>query len=314
MDDLSASMNVEVCNAPAVSFEGTVRKAFSGQQTLLRHAEHCSLDPAQLAAMRLAIGRQLRVKRGDDDLAVYTVSEDRREPINSTVRMARTARLRLRPVDEDEEFGVTLEPLVPHPTMSDADAKRSSEFIERSIDAGTRDVIVLAPHGGAIERGTDRQAEIVQARLGLHRASLWLCRGYKRGGGAARQWHVTSSDIDDDSFPLLGAIARRTYTFAIAFHGFSEADVLVGGGAPRPIKRRVAQAIQQVLAATDIHVRIASASEPFDGNHPRNVVNRLTEAGIGGVQIEQSLAARDHYGESIAIAVANVYAEQLALL
>jgi len=295
-----------------MTLEGTVRKAFSSQQTLLRQPEHCSLDPARLAEMGLGVGRQLRVKR-EDDIGLYTVSEDRREPINSTVRMALPARLRLRPASEDDEFEVTLDPQATHPTMSDDEARRSSEFVERSIDNGEqKDVVVLAPHGGAIERGTDRQAEIVQSRLGRDRASLWLCRGYKRGGGAARQWHITSSDVDDSSFPLLGSIARRTYMFAIAFHGFSEADVLVGGGAPRPLKRRVVQAIQQVLAGTNIHVRIASASEPFDGNHPRNIVNRLTEAGLGGVQIEQSLDARDQYWEPIAEAVAAVYAEQLA--
>jgi phage replication-related protein YjqB (UPF0714/DUF867 family) len=296
-----------------MTFNGTVRRAFSSQSTLMGRAEHCSMDPEQLTTAGLAVGRQVRVRRGGSDVALYTVSEDRHESVTTTIRMAQPARLRLRPPGEDDEFDVSVDTQVPHPTLSDDQAREQSEFVERVTDDGCQqNLVVLAPHGGAIERETDRQAERVAAALGASRASVWLCRGFRTGGGAARQWHVTASDLDDDSFPLLGSIANRRFAYAVAFHGFGEADVLVGGGAPRPLKRRIAAELERVLAGTGIPVRVARGSEEFDGNHPRNIVNRLTEGGLGGVQIEQPLEARDKYWDRIADAVAAVYVERLS--
>jgi phage replication-related protein YjqB (UPF0714/DUF867 family) len=134
-----------------------------------------------------------------------------------------------------------------------------------------------------------------------------LCRGFRQGGGAHRQWHITSSDIDDHSFPLLRSIAHRRFEHAVAFHGFSEDYVLVGGRAPRALKKRVAAEIEKVLAPK-IEVRIARTSDKFNGDEPRNIVNRLTDGGIGGVQIEQPLEARNRYWEAIAEGVAGVFA------
>ena len=54
-------------------------------------------------------------------------------------------------------------------------------------------------------------------------------------------------------------------------------------------------------------MRIANNSDDFDGDNPRNIVNRLTAEGKGGVQIEQSRLARDKYWKEIADAVAGVY-------
>ena len=54
-------------------------------------------------------------------------------------------------------------------------------------------------------------------------------------------------------------------------------------------------------------MRIAKDSDDFDGDNPRNIVNRLTAGGKGGVQIEQSRLARDKYWKEIADAVAGVY-------
>jgi phage replication-related protein YjqB (UPF0714/DUF867 family) len=54
-------------------------------------------------------------------------------------------------------------------------------------------------------------------------------------------------------------------------------------------------------------VRIAAPEDNFGGDDERNVVNRLTATGGGGIQIEQSPAARSRRREEIANAVAAVY-------
>ena len=59
-------------------------------------------------------------------------------------------------------------------------------------------------------------------------------------------------------------------------------------------------------------MRVADASEHYDGDNARNIVNRLTAGGANGVQIEQSLEARDGFWKAIADAVASVYSEALS--
>ena len=137
-----------------------------------------------------------------------------------------------------DEFDATIDTQVPHPTFSDDEAQARSEFVERLDDDGCQQgLVALAPHGGAIERHTDQQAERVALVARRGRASAWRCKGFKTGGGALERWHITSTEIHEASFPLLKTIASRGFVHAVAFHGFSEADVLVGGAAPLALKR-----------------------------------------------------------------------------
>src|SRR5262245_27891714 len=167
----------EVTNAPPsldddrrATFDGSVKKAFSSQTTLLGRGEHCSLDPEQLASIGLVPRSQIRVRRGQNELGLYTVSETRQEPIDTVVRMALPARQRL---GTEEEFAATIDTQVPHPTLSDEDAQAQSEFVERLDDDWCQQgLVAIAPHGGSIERHTDEQAERVAALLGCERVSV----------------------------------------------------------------------------------------------------------------------------------------------
>ncbi|MPY87566.1 MAG: hypothetical protein GEU99_06570 [Luteitalea sp.] len=312
-DARQASANAQggASNATRATFDGAIRKAFSSQSTLLGRAEHCSLDPQRLASIGLVVGTQLRVTRDSGQLALYTVSETRQEAVDATIRMALTARQRL---GTSEAFDASVDTQVPHPTFSDAEAREHSEFVERLDDNGRQaGLVALAPHGGAIERQTDQQAERVAAILGCDRASVWCCKGFNTGGGAFERWHVTSTDIHEASFPLLNAIVGRGFAQAVSFHGFSEADVLVGGTALGSFKQEIAAALECALTGSGIEVRVARASEEYDGDNPRNIVNRISANGANGVQIEQSLEAREGFWQPIAEAVASVYRQWLPL-
>jgi phage replication-related protein YjqB (UPF0714/DUF867 family) len=290
-------------------FDGSVRKAASSQSALKRDREHCSLDPERLAAIGLPVGSQIRVRRSAKDVALYTVSETHEESSDTTLRMGLAARERL---ETEEEFPAVVSTEVPNPTLSDDDAEKGSEFVERLVDDGCqRGLVCVAPHGGAIERHTDSQAELVASRLGPDRASVWLCRGFKEGGGALKAWHVRSSDLCESSFPLLRSIITRGFAHAVAFHGFTDSGILIGGAAPRPLKKEIAAALRRALAGAGIHVRLATRSDNFDGDSPHNIVNRLTLGGMNGVQIEQSLEAREKHAATIAEVVAAVYSEKL---
>src|SRR5215213_4455423 len=49
------------------------------------------------------------------------------------------------------------------------------------------------------------------------RAFLYGCaKGFKKGGGAFARWHITSTDISEESFPKLKTIIGRHFKYASA--------------------------------------------------------------------------------------------------
>jgi phage replication-related protein YjqB (UPF0714/DUF867 family) len=289
------------------TYSAVVKKAFDSQCTVIGHAEHCSADPERLATIGHSLGHQIRVKRNNSEYALYTVSEVRGESPDHLVRMALAGRERLNATDG---FEATIDGRVPHPTFTEVEAERHSEFVERLDDDGTSTgLVVLAPHGGSIESLTDRQAERVHCRLRAKGVSSWRCMGWKRDGGAYERWHITSTDIHQASFPLLKSIINRGFAHAVAFHGFDEKHILIGGAADDSLKEEIKAAIEGALDGSEIRVRIAKPQDKFGGDDERNIVNRLS--GQNGVQIEQSSKARLDYWHLIADAVASVYESRI---
>jgi phage replication-related protein YjqB (UPF0714/DUF867 family) len=115
--------------------------------------------------------------------------------------------------------------------------------------------------------------------LAAERASSWLCRGWRPGGGAVNRWHITSADLAPSCFPQLHTVIGRGFTDAVAFHGSGGSQVLVGGGAASSLQESIAAAIR---LATGLAVRVAGPDDRLGGNDPRNVVNRLAAGGAKG--------------------------------
>ena len=279
----------------------SVKKAFDTQEDLKSHREHCAVAARTLASLDRVRGQQVRVHH-DAEFALYTVSELLHETTASVVRMGLPGRQRIGP---DGEFDGILDTKVTDPALRDEDARTAGELVERLDDDGAQThLVAIAPHGGGIEPHTDEQAERVRDRLGSQLASAWRCKGWGANGGAFARWHITSTDIDPTSFPLLGTVASRRFARAVAFHGFDdEAGVLIGGTAPDQVKQRVRDAIARVLP-TDLGVRVAQPDERYAGDDPDNIVNRLSPC--GGIQIEQGSTPREGVGGAIADAVADV--------
>jgi phage replication-related protein YjqB (UPF0714/DUF867 family) len=295
------------------TYEASVKKALKpSQQDLIDHKEHCSADPEKLATLGRECGHQVRIKRNDSEYGLYTVSQVRQESPDDVVRMGLTGRERL---GTSDEFVGTLDSQVPHPTFNDTEADANNEFVERLEDNGTHTgLVVIAPHGGDIEPHTDQQAERVASRLVAKAVSSWRCKGFK-GDGSFDRWHITSTDIHEASFPRLNSVISRGFTYAVAFHGFDDPeilfDILIGGAAPYSLKQEIETAIKGAIAGSDITVRIASPDEKFGGDSLENIVNRLTAGRAYGIQIEQSPRARTSHWREIADAVANVYNTKL---
>jgi phage replication-related protein YjqB (UPF0714/DUF867 family) len=272
------------------------------EQAIIHDSQRCSL-PAQFADF-VGIGEQIRIIRDSGEIALYTVDELRTADEPDLVRMNLVARQR---IGSSEPFPAKLDTAVTATGLSDAQAEAQSEFVERLVDGKSSSFIALAPHGGAIERYTDSQAEYVQAALAKFGASSWVCKGWVQGGGAFDRWHIRSTDLSPRSFKGLGTIARRGFAYAVAFHGMQSEGVLIGGAGPAALKREVAAAITAAINDTAIEVSIATTADVYDGESPENVVNWLTADGFGGVQIEEGPKARSRHWQTIAQAVADVY-------
>jgi phage replication-related protein YjqB (UPF0714/DUF867 family) len=286
----------------------TVRRALGSQDDLQKRGEHCSAASDTLAELGIERRQQIRVIRGDDEYALYTVSEVHPRTQTPVIRMGQVGRDRLR---GPEEFDADIDTRVANQDLDDEKAEENSEFVERLCDDGASDLIVIAPHGGDIEPHTDEQARHVVTCLAPQRVTLWLCRGWKDGGGAHERWHITSTDLNPASFPLLGSVASRGFTFAVAFHGFDdEPGVLIGGAAPDDLKSELRDEIDGVLPS-EFGVRVAVPGDNNAGDSEDNLVNRLTRGGLNGVQIEQGPIARSRHGLAIAEAVADVYRRHL---
>jgi phage replication-related protein YjqB (UPF0714/DUF867 family) len=293
------------------TYRASIRQAvLPTQDDLTTHPEHCSADPDRLATIGVGAGQQVRVRRTATFYGLYTVSEARCENPEEVVRMGDDG---LRRLGIGTPFSGVVDSQVPHPTFSERKARENNEFIERLTDDGAQTfLIALAPHGGAIEPRTDRQAQHVASRLGPAVASAWRCKGWKGDGDPVDAWHITSADLDERSFPLLASVIPRGFTHAVSFHGFRREQILVGGAAAPEVREEIRRRIETATAGSRIPVVVAEDGDPFGGDEPRNVVNRITASGTNGVQIEQSRTARSDFWRPIAEAIADYYLDLLA--
>ncbi len=301
----------------------SVRAPRPDREGLVRRREHAAARPDFLRAAGLDVGRQAIIRRDAGQFALYTLTDGGPQTPAGTVRLDASARWRLDGVFDvafDGELDGLLDPVAVDPDATEAQARRGEKLLEVLDDAGPRGgLVALAPHGGDIEPNTDLQAEHVRDVLADLGVSCWRCKGWWPGGSAAVRWHITSTEIDAASFPRLATIAGRGFRHAVSFHGFgADADrpeILVGGGAPDPLKREMRAAIAAAVAGTGLRVGIVAPGEPLGGRSPANLVNRLTASGRGGVQIEQQPRAREvvlpgstvPVWRAVAAAVAGVY-------
>ena len=291
----------------AAPIAAEVRPAVDGQP-LIAFKEHCSVDPDRLAAIGAAAGRQVRVYRDPATFALFT-AEARDEEPETIVRMGEAARRRF---GGTEGFEATISPDVTHSELTDAEADALGELVERLDDDGEQTgLLIMAPHGGEIEAETGRQAGRLRARLGGDRASTWIVKGFDPPGPqtAFGRWHITSTDIHEASYPMLGRVAARRFDHAISFHGMASEKVLIGGAGPLALKLEIQAALREAVGEAGVEVVIAQPGQANGGSSPANIVNRYCRG--TGIQVEQGPAARRDHWREIADAIAEVYRRKL---
>jgi phage replication-related protein YjqB (UPF0714/DUF867 family) len=163
-------------------------------------------------------------------------------------------------------------------------------------DGGTR-AVILAPHGGGIERGT---SELCLAVAGYHPANLpitppagvtydyWMFEGIREAGNA--DLHVTSTGCDD----LVAVSLCAGALGALSLHGFKpenvhrppDEQVVFVGGCDDLLRPLLLEALDDV----DLPVEAAGDGE-LDGDSVCNIVNRTLRG--RGAQLELSEPLRD---------------------
>ncbi|WP_247730421.1 poly-gamma-glutamate hydrolase family protein [Halovivax limisalsi] len=267
----------------------------------------CVLHPKFLAAHELEVGRQIRVRPDDPGAvadATFTIVESREgDPFDLGLDPSGLDRL-----DATGGDAAAIDVLAVDPAIESRDgALANAEYAEVLRGTKTQQrLVVLAPHGGHVEPGTDRQAErLAEALDGL----AWIAAGYDDSGIAFDRFHVTSTAIHPDSFPTLRSIAKTDFEWGVAFHGFSVDDrVLVGGRCDESVKAGVRDAIDEVLPETA--VEIAPPDGPYAGTSPDNVLNRLAPFDRT-IQLEQPLSIRREAAGRVVDAVADALADEL---
>ena len=152
--------------------------------------------------------------------------------------------------------------------------------------------IVLAIHGGGIERGT---SEIGMAVAGYHPATLarstdclglhdlWMFEGLLSSGNS--RLHVTATNFDDPIALKLVEISKR----CLSLHGLDDvpggADIQIGG-----LDAELSSTVLQELTAAEISAAIAN-QEGTNGNDLKNICNKTTIS--AGVQLEMAETYRE---------------------
>ncbi|EJN58422.1 poly-gamma-glutamate hydrolase family protein [Halogranum rubrum] len=280
-----------------------------------------SVSADVLSTLDAEVGEQVRIRRTDDEYAVYTVAEKRDES-ESTVRMNGTAKSRLaladaewvgqpdcrldcpRPEDTtplaDESFPVTVESVVPAPDLSVAAARDESELVEKRVSGGT-ELLVLAPNGGDVEPRTAAQAD--RLRETFTDATSWVTHGFRDEGGAFVRWHVPSYAISPASFPQLAAVAQRRYDRAVSFHGTCSEQIQIGGGASKAVRAGVRDCLNRRLPEDASSAVLADERYRADSEHV--LVNQLTTDQSSGVWVGTPVEDREQHWKAISDAVAD---------
>ena len=278
--------------------------------------EHCKTTLKQIQDIGRHRHEQIRIEyttpKNENTSAIYTITVFH-DDSGIVILGHKLPNLRCKLTVENKCMGVVKAQIMLE-GLDDYEAEKLGELVEHLNHEGqNRKVVVIAPHGGEIEPGTDKQAEYVWNHLPHDRVSLWLCKGFSSPGlsDAHERWHITSTEISERSFPKLRTIFEPKFEYAVAFHGWTQDSICVGGNAESAdagLISEIRDEIEKKLQGTNIEVEDTACPGGFNGDDPSNIVNRL---GIKGIQIEQCKRARRDHHDKIAQAVINVISTRI---
>src|ERR1043165_9629832 len=134
------------------------------------------------------------------------------------------------------------------------------------------DAVILAPHGGAIERQTSE----IASEIASDQFSFYAFEGLKASNN--RFLHITSASFDEPR--ALELLKKHTRVLAIHGCGGQQNDVLLGG-----LDTSLVEFLRVRLDEFGVPTR--TSGHKFLGAHPSNICNR-GKSGVGA-QVELSV-------------------------
>lgn len=272
--------------------------------------ERCTIDPQLRSSLGISVGDQflLNVNATPSKYGLVTVHSDYEDGSDDNdIRMIASGRARFDQTDGFLANAISFSPIHNQTDCWLEENNQLGEFFSETSSYQDK-FIVLAPHGGAIEAYTDELAQSVYDGLvgNDKEAGLWKCIGYQGVIGAYDAWHITSTDISANSFPYLCQFSGRSFSYALAVHGFGEDDVAIGGGASLSLKNEVKAALE-AISGFPFTVSVMTSGE-YAGTDSQNIVNRYSSA---GVQLELPYQARTTWWQQIAGALVTLYSGKI---
>lgn len=304
LTDIAEEVERPGCDDGETYWKVTAGDAADDWSTPSTAERYCSLPCTFLELTDLEIGHQVRIfpedGAGGFDNAVYTIASDHD---GDELQLTGGGLDRIGAAAGES---VTIGQLAVHPRYDTRQGGRlNDEYVEYLAgDEDATDVVALAPHGGFIEYGTDFQAERVAESTG---GLGWVCSGFNGSGGALSRWHIHSTDIHPASFPKLEEIHDREFEWAVAFHGYTNGEILVGGTASESDRELVARELEEVLPETPVSLASSDATD-YAGAAPENVLNQVGSIGRT-IQLEQPTEVRQEEWMLIADGIANALDE-----
>jgi hypothetical protein len=203
--------------------EGSFEAEFKLDPEDRLHPEHCKAKLKQIQDIGRHRHKQVRIEfpttNGGTTSAIYTVSVF--HPDEGSVILGHKIPNLNCNLNENKGKGVVKAQIMIE-GLDDRKAEELGELVEHlSPNNQNRKLVVIAPHGGEIELGTDKQAEYVGNNLPSDRVSLWICKGFSRqvppmhmNVGISPQLKLTR-----DRSPSLRRFLNRSLNIQLPFMG-----------------------------------------------------------------------------------------------
>lgn len=281
-----------------------IHKALTSQQEIIDSKEKASVSQQLKEQFGINIGEQIRIRNLENDtvgaFTVWDIHTDSDKPI----RMGQRGRKKT--FDTKSPFVGTVSTTVPNNELTYQQAWRRSQSLETTWHEPRQDhLLALAPHGGDMEACTDQIAIELHKNMPEGRCSMWAFHGF--GDDASDRFHIKSSRLHPTSFPGLANVSTADFHHAISFHVKEDAEVMeVGGLADRSVREDIAAVLEDAVNQKWETVLDYETGD-YMGEKEANIVNRLTEDGQSGVQIEFPINATRNYRKRIARNLAKFY-------
>jgi phage replication-related protein YjqB (UPF0714/DUF867 family) len=124
------------------------------------------------------------------------------------------------------------------------------------------------------------------------------------------EYHVSTNDLAFTRFDELPRLQGRRFRFGVSFHIHEAGYVGVGGRINEEIRTEVADRLNDRLPSSK-EIRYHYSEMKNRGRKEPNIVNRITESGSDGLQIEMTRKTSYNYWKRVAQSVRDVYVELL---